>query len=389
MRGRKNAFILLTCLAFWLILVVTAENNQDDDGMGGEVSLARLSTFISLATSYLVRVCHTADQDPEFPGKFTYIAYLHQDLEFDFAANPQETYNLLRHNGAIYSLALLYARQQDEQVLGAMTRLIDFLKTFAIDPVPDVSDNDKVGEEWPDMPNVLAAWENKSVSPDISHDTAKLGGAGLALIALASLEQIAPGTTDLDYMRQLGEFIAFLQHDDGSFTSKYIPDKGGRDTKFVSLFYPGEASLGMVYLERFIGIGEDHVENLKERMYRDISIGIKFFAYSQETVETLNMHGGVPLKYPPNGDSNKEVRVDYVQHSMSAVIAYERLLRSKSRSAFLSKSGSKFHLRHLNTSSFEFGPGFWRLVLLVVLFVVATVAISLWRKPKKKTSKEQ
>jgi hypothetical protein len=505
MRERKNDLIRLTCLAFWLILVVTAENNQDDDGMGGEVSLARLSTFISLATSYLVRVCHTADQDPNFPGKFTYIAYLHKDLEFDFAAHPQETYNLLRHNGAIYSLALSYERQKDEKVLDAMTRSIDFLKNFAIGPVPDVSDNDKVGEEWRDMPDILAAWENKSVSPGISHDTAKLGGAGLALIALVSLEQIAPGTTDLDYMRQLGEFIAFLQYDNGSFTSKYVPDKGGRDTEFVSLYYPGEASLGLAYLasievdesqkerwidvatrallyledyrrllplnevepdhwallatakllplldknkkeyelmyqhglkvvksmlseynkeqleenngcmtldrrtcptstrlegliaalsfirpeERFIGLDEDHVENLRKRMYRDIRIGIKFLVYSQETVETLNMHGGVPLKYPPDGDKNKEVRVDYVQHSMSAVIAYERLLLSKSRSGFLSNSRSKFHLRHLDTSSFKFGQGFWRLVGLVVLLVVATVAISLWRKPKKTMSKEQ
>jgi hypothetical protein len=87
-----SASILLTGLVFWLT-AVTAENPHDDDSKYG-ISLARLSTFISLATSYLVRICHTTAQDPNFRGKFTYIAYLHQDLKFDFATNPQETYNL-------------------------------------------------------------------------------------------------------------------------------------------------------------------------------------------------------------------------------------------------------------------------------------------------------
>ena len=39
-----------------------------------------------------------------------------------------------------------------------------------------------------------------------------------------------------------------MQRDDGSFFSKFIPMKGGKDTSFVSLYYPGEAALALVKL---------------------------------------------------------------------------------------------------------------------------------------------
>ena len=39
-----------------------------------------------------------------------------------------------------------------------------------------------------------------------------------------------------------------MQRSDGSFVSKYVPSRGGPDPTWVSLYYPGEAALGLVML---------------------------------------------------------------------------------------------------------------------------------------------
>ena len=273
---------------------------------------------------------------------------------------------------------------------------------------------------------------------------AKLGGAGLALIALCNVERIFPGTTDLDDMRHIGNFIQHLKQDDGTFASRF-DGRYGKDDSWVSLYYPGEAALGLVYLaevendearqEHWISIAteilvyleglrrtqaleeiepdhwallassrlipkldplsveywlvynhavrvaqsmlvshteaeliqsggcftmdrrtcptatrlegllaactfvKDHemfidqvgrkVMPLRERMVRDVQLGIDFLLRSQQQTNENNMKGAVPGMFPPNNDydlEHSEVRVDYVQHSMSAVIAYERII---------------------------------------------------------------
>jgi hypothetical protein len=46
----------------------------------------------------------------------------------------------------------------------------------------------------------------------------------------------------------MGDFIVFMQKTDGSFYSKYVPEKGGKDGSWTSLYYPGEAALGLLML---------------------------------------------------------------------------------------------------------------------------------------------
>jgi hypothetical protein len=77
---------------------------------------------------------------------------------------------------------------------------------------------------------------------------AKLGGSGLGLVALLSIEKIEPGFTSLSDLRALGRFVVFMQKDDGSFYSSFIPSRGGRYDKWQSLYYPGEAALGLLLL---------------------------------------------------------------------------------------------------------------------------------------------
>jgi hypothetical protein len=77
---------------------------------------------------------------------------------------------------------------------------------------------------------------------------AKLGGAGLGLAALLELEKVEPDFTPLEDLRRLGRFVLYLQKPDGDFYAKYIPSCGGRRDDWVSLYYPGEAALGLVLL---------------------------------------------------------------------------------------------------------------------------------------------
>jgi hypothetical protein len=46
----------------------------------------------------------------------------------------------------------------------------------------------------------------------------------------------------------MGKFLLYMQKADGSFYSKYIPEKSGKDDSWTSLYYPGEAALGLLML---------------------------------------------------------------------------------------------------------------------------------------------
>ena len=48
-------------------------------------------------------------------------------------------------------------------------------------------------------------------------------------------------------MQALGRFVVFLQRDNGSFVSKYIAGRGPA-ANWESLYYPGEAALGLIAL---------------------------------------------------------------------------------------------------------------------------------------------
>jgi hypothetical protein len=409
--------------------------------VSSEITPARVATFIDSATSYLIRISHTEDQDPVYPGSFTYIAHIGRDLQLDgFDSEPQTSYNLLRHNGAIYSLSQSYHRKPDERIKAAMVRGVGYLKTIAMGPVPDVEKND--GSVLLDM---LAPWEVMSGGDQDDEDDppmrAKLGGAGLGLIALCTTERIAPGTTELEYMRQIGNFIQFLQKEDGSFISRF-DSKTGRDDTWVSLYYPGEAALGLIYLfeletndklkthwlkiatqtllyleglrrfkpfkeiepdhwallatsrllpyldknsveywlvyehamrvirsmllsiseeelvqskgcftrdrrtcptatrlegllaclsvvkdyEMFIDVNGNVVVPMRERMLKYIELGVDFLLDAQQNEDIHDMKGAVPVRSPIERDSDGVVRVDYVQHGMSAVLAYETLM---------------------------------------------------------------
>ena len=102
------------------------------------------------------------------------------------------------------------------------------------------------------MKNMYGMVSKKS-EEGISVTKVKLGGLGLGLVAMAGYAEEMGSASDQDkkIMNGLAEFILLLQNNDGSFTSAFNWEKKEKDYTTNSLYYPGEASLGLIFLYMF------------------------------------------------------------------------------------------------------------------------------------------
>lgn len=192
------------------------------------VAPRELGRAIDLAGQYLVRHC---DAD----GRFHY--WLHTDPDFDLPP----AYNVLRHSGTIYALGMYADLRNDPDAVAAMRRAAGLLRRETIDPITG-------------MDEICAVWSGRlSDEADWDRPRAKLGGTGLGLVALLSLERHDPGQTDEATLRRLGNFLLYMQRRDGSFYTEYQGFQHGRSGAWTSLYYPGEAALGLVMLGEHTG----------------------------------------------------------------------------------------------------------------------------------------
>ncbi len=169
-------------------------------------------------------------------GRFIYSRSL-----FGKNMNP-ERYNFLRHAGTLYAMALYHEVEQRPYSHDAIRRAAHYLHHCCLDSVNHKTD-------------MLALWSPPELTgkPQASLQ-AKLGGSGLALVALIQVENITPGLTKRETLQNLGNFIMFMQNQDGSFTSKYFPNrKDGKYDGWHSLYYPGEAAFGLIMLYQVDG----------------------------------------------------------------------------------------------------------------------------------------
>ena len=189
---------------------------------GSSVNRDELHKAINLAAGYLDKFC---DEN----GRFTYTTNTNPKI------TPRPAYNILRHCGTIYSLTMYEQWSQGKKVREVIKRAIEYLKKESIGVI--------TGRE-----DLLAVWSLGRFNMSSAPNQVKLGGTGLGLVALASMEKIEPGTTPIEDLRKLARFVIFMQKADGSFYSKYIPSTVGRDDRWTSLYYPGEAALGLMML---------------------------------------------------------------------------------------------------------------------------------------------
>lgn len=181
---------------------------------------------IEAAGDYLVRFT-----GPD--GRFVY------RTDLDPTIDPEPRYNVLRHAGTIYALDMYHGFQPSKETRQAIERATRYLQECCVDEVP--------GHE-----GLLAVWSPPEVVLTGKPLQAKLGGTGLGLVALVGTDGVVPGTTPAAELAALGRFLVFMQKPDGSFYSKYLPTQG-RDDSWTSLYYPGEAALGLVMLAEHEG----------------------------------------------------------------------------------------------------------------------------------------
>ena len=142
-------------------------------------------------------------------------------------------YNMLRHAGTIYSLSMHHTLKETPEVFNTLNKSGRYLIDDALGPV---NNNEQM----------LAIWSKPEVNRIGAPLQAKLGGAGLGLVALNRLKDIQDDFVTTEQLQGLGNFIVNMQHENGNFYSKFIPSEGGKQDKWISLYYPGEAALGLV-----------------------------------------------------------------------------------------------------------------------------------------------
>jgi hypothetical protein len=166
-----------------------------------------------------------AANDP-VTGEFTYI------VNMDPAIPVVRDYSILRHQGTVFSLGMYDDVFPNPENVAVMRRAVEYMRQCCYLEIEDGT--------------VLAIREPETVAKKGSRRYYKLGGAGLGLLALASVERKSPGFVPDDEMRRVAQLGRVLQKRDGSFFSLYNPDEGGPTAYEKSLYYPGEMAKGWV-----------------------------------------------------------------------------------------------------------------------------------------------
>jgi hypothetical protein len=155
---------------------------------------------------------------------------IQRDGSFHYLLSPEKGsiskgYNILRHAGTLYAL------YQWQNINGQRP-----------DMVPDVAFSFLKDHMHPPF-----GLENMRCV--VEDGTIKLGGTALMLLACTEKANAGYTRQEMQVMRQLAEFILWMQEPSGRFQAKI--QKGEQQfSDFISLYYPGEAILALVRLYR-------------------------------------------------------------------------------------------------------------------------------------------
>jgi hypothetical protein len=204
---------ILVTIILLSVSVRCGSGSLGDPTIAQAVNRVRLVDAARAGGDYLVRM-QRAD------GSFQY----YYDAEHD-RFEPRR-YNILRHAGAALSLFDLYAATHDIRYLESARRAVRFLTT-------------RVHRARPPGSSYVLDYDGK----------AKLGANGLALFALTRQIELDPKDGNRRSAEGLAKLILALQRKDGSFEMRYKL-RADEQVLSESLYYPGEAMLGLIRLHR-------------------------------------------------------------------------------------------------------------------------------------------
>jgi hypothetical protein len=148
-----------------------------------------------------------------------------------FQGREVPEYNILRHAGTVFAMMEVYGEQQDPEVRKAAERAIGYLLRQVR--------NGKI--------------EGRPVKFVIEKGEIKLGGNGLAALALAEYARVTGDRQHDEVMKGLGEWILATQGPDGNFLVHKQSYPGGVVSRFRSEYYPGEAIFALMRIHGLTG----------------------------------------------------------------------------------------------------------------------------------------
>lgn len=140
-------------------------------------------------------------------------------------------YNILRHAGTVFAMMELYGARKDPEVRKAAERAIGYL-------LRQVRGGSIAG---------------KPVKFVVEQGEVKLGGNGLAALALAEYARVTGNRKYDEVMRGLGEWILATQDANGRFKVHKQSFPLGRVSSFKSEYYPGEAIFALMRIYGLTG----------------------------------------------------------------------------------------------------------------------------------------
>ncbi len=223
MRISNTALVCL--LALWMTCCnVLSADDPATENDPPSLKATEVDKAIHLAAGYLARATLPN-------GEFIYLA--NPDPRYK---SPVE-YHVVRHAAVLYLFSNYLQHYDDPAVLEAWKRASAFLNKCCVAPPPGRNDQ-------------LAVWSLPQLHKAEIPVEADIGATGLALVGLAGLEARAPGSVDMQGLRAFGRFLLSMQGKDGRFFAKFTPEKGGARHVEYTLYYPGEAVLGLLALYR-------------------------------------------------------------------------------------------------------------------------------------------
>ncbi|MFP4433498.1 MAG: hypothetical protein ACLFTN_03445 [Phycisphaerae bacterium] len=139
----------------------------------------------------------------------------------------KRSYNLPRHAGTIYAMMQLYEVTGDKELLAAAQRALKFLLAH-VRPAKDTV---------------------RKRAVVVEDNVVKLGGVGLAGIAIARYVSASHDRQPLETLHQLGRWIRSVQNPDtGELHTHYMTWPNGRRVDRKMAYYPGEAILALMRL---------------------------------------------------------------------------------------------------------------------------------------------
>lgn len=189
--------------------------------VGQGVALAEHGDFLVAAANYFQR-------------------HQHDNGRLEYLINPEGTssdngiYNVVRHAGVLYSLGAYIQHTGDRQFDASWQAASTYMWETNVKPV--------------DKTETLAVWSvpGENFYPE-SFGKAKIGATGLALVAWTLGERLGLSNYPLSELKKLGDFLLYMQEEDGRFYSSYH-EKAGRTDLGRYQYYPGEAALGLCFL---------------------------------------------------------------------------------------------------------------------------------------------